>query len=444
MNRRTFLKTTGAAAACVCATPAWSASKPAVPLSDDEILAEARRRIPVQRQADGVISVRDGAGKPVAGARITVEQLRHQFRFGCNFFKFAWCGDPESEGAYRQRFAALFNFCTLGFYWGGYEAQRGRPNYAYTDQAVEWTSQHGITCKGHPLVWDNAASSPRWLPDDTKEIRALSQARVREIVGRFRGRIDIWDVVNEPTHLADKVFKSKMAQMAATLGAADYVNENLRIARAANPDAFLLVNDYRTDPPYLEILKRQREDGKFLLNAVGIQSHMHSGVWPLAKAWEICDTYAQLGLPLHFTETTILSGSRKPGGPGWSTTTAPGEAQQAEQTARLYTALFGHPAVEAITWWDFSDRGAWQEAPAGWVRDDMSPKPVYERMLSLVKGEWWTKTEARTDEHGNASVRAFCGRYRLTAEIPGTAAVSREVEWKREANRFDLAPKKES
>ena len=47
--------------------------------------------------------------------------------------------------------------------------------------------------------------------------------------------------------------------------------------------------------------------------------------------------------------------------------------------------IFSHPAVEAITWWDFSDRGAWQRAPAGFLRDDLSPKPAYERLQQPVK-----------------------------------------------------------
>ena len=42
---------------------------------------------------------------------------------------------------------------------------------------------------------------------------------MREIISRYKGRIDIWDVVNEATHLADKPNKTKMADWAAALGA---------------------------------------------------------------------------------------------------------------------------------------------------------------------------------------------------------------------------------
>ena len=108
-----------------------------------------------------------------------------------------------------------------------------------------------------------------------------------------------------------------MADWAAALGAVPYVAEHLKVARAANPQATLLVNDYRIEPAYYKILDSLRDNGKLLFDAVGIQSHMHDGVWPLHKVWDTCDTYSKLGLPLHFTETTIVSGPRKGPGENW-------------------------------------------------------------------------------------------------------------------------------
>ena len=230
-----------------------------------------------------------------------------------------------------------------------------------------------------------------------------------------------------------------MADWAAALGAVPYVTEHLKVARAANPQATLLVNDYRIEPAYYKILDSLRDNGKPLFDAVGIQSHMHDRVWPLQKVWDTCDTYSKLGLPLHFTESTIVSGPRKGPGEHWGETTAEGEARQAERTANFYTALFAHPAVQAITWWDFSDLGAWQGAPAGWLRRDMSPKPVYERLMGLIKGEWWTKTETTTDARGQAKLRAFYGHYRITAQARGGQPVVKEVHLERgKQNQFEL------
>jgi GH35 family endo-1,4-beta-xylanase len=223
-----------------------------------------------------------------------------------------------------------------------------------------------------------------------------------------------------------------------SMGAVPYVIEHLKIARAANPQATLLVNDYRTDPPFYRILDALRENGALLFDAVGIQSHMHGGGWPLRRIWEVCDTYAKLGLPIHFTETTIVSGPRIEG-ERWRASTPEGEAAQADYVPKFYTMLFAHPAVRALTWWDFSDQGAWQGAPAGWLRRDMSPKPVYERLQALIKGQWWTQAEGRTDAQGEVSLQAYFGAHRLTAQLPSGAVLTRDVRWARPGpNRFEL------
>jgi GH35 family endo-1,4-beta-xylanase len=439
MNRRAFLKAGASATALLIHPPGLRCQNHPNQTRDADLLEGAGGRIEKHRKRDGTILVRDASGKAVPGARVTVEQLRHEFLFGCNFFMFNRCGDPEAEEAYRRQFAAVCNYATLGFYWANYEAERGRPNYAYTDTVLEWTAAQGIACKGHPLVWDHPAGSPRWLPEDPAELMSLSAGRVREIVSRFKGRLDIWDVVNEATHLPDKMNNTRMAKWGLSLGSLPYVVEHLKVARQANPKATLLVNDYRIDPPYLRLLEQIRAQTEPLFDVVGIQSHMHDGAWTAQKTWDTCETYAKLSLPLHFTETTIVSGPRTGPGENWGETRAVDEAKQAEATPKFYTLLFSHPAVQAITWWDFSDRGAWQRAAAGWVRKDMSPKPVYDRMRTLIKGEWWTKTEGQTNGSGDFATRAFLGTYRLTAEGPNGARQTREVEWTRGgANRFEL------
>ena len=88
-------------------------------------------------------------------------------------------------------------------------------------------------------------------------------------------------------------------------------------------------------------------------------------VWSAQETWDICERFAKVGKPLHFTEATILSGhpgyELKRNDPHFQWTTTPeGEQRQAEEVVQFYTILFSHPAVQAITWWDFSDQGAWQ------------------------------------------------------------------------------------
>jgi endo-1,4-beta-xylanase len=433
MNRRAFLKGTALTASFLAVSHfrIGAGEKPRV--SDEEILSQARDRIEKHRKGDGVIVVQGADGNPIPGARVKIVQVHHDFLFGCNAFMVARCQNPKAEAAYRRQFAGLFNYATLGFYWSDYERERGKPNYAYTDQVVDWCRTQGITCKGHPLVWDYTGD-PQWMPREFGEIRALSNGRVRDIVARFKGRIDLWDVVNEPTHLGRS--KTRFGEWAMSVGAVPYVAEHLKIARAANPQATLLVNDYRVDPPFYKILDGQRENGKLLFDAVGIQSHMHDGGWPLARVWEVCDTYAKFGLPVHFTEATIVSGPRKGPGENWGPTEPALETKQADYVSRFYTMLFAHPATQALTWWDFADAGAWQGAAAGLLRKDMSPKPVYDTLSALIRGEWWTKLEGTTNTQGELPARAFYGSQRVIVTLPGGKEQVREVRWRRgQSNR---------
>jgi endo-1,4-beta-xylanase len=164
---------------------------------------------------------------------------------------------------------------------------------------------------------------------------------------------------------------------------------------------------------------------------------MHSAGWPLRRVREVCDTCARLGLPLHFTETTVVSGPRTGPGENWGATTPDLEEKQADYVVKFYTTLFAHPAARALTWWDFSDLGAWQGAAADWLRKDMPPKPAYPRLMALIKGEWWTKTEGRANANGEFSARVFFGAHRITAQLPDGRTGTREVHDHRGgSNRF--------
>jgi GH35 family endo-1,4-beta-xylanase len=441
-TRRTFLRTAAAAPLVLAAAPAARAARPperAAEGADDDLLASAPDRIEKHRKADAVVRVLDASGKGVAGAEVTVEQARHAFLFGSNIFK--WGRLPEDlEQPYGRRFADLLNFATLAFYWPRYEPERGRPEHEYTGRVARWCREHGIARKGHPLAWNYF--EPKWLPDDPETIRRLQMERIDDCVSRFRGLIDAWDVVNEAAHFDRKEFVDRAPKLTRTwkqTGRMAFTRECFRHARQANPQATLLINDYRTDPAYERVIEGLVDDqGRRLYDVIGIQSHMHGGPWPSRQIQDVCDRFARFGVPLHFTETTILSGKQ-----GWNLprndwrTLPEREVWQAREVVRFYTMLFAHPAVEAVTWWDFSDFGAWQGAPAGFLRTDMSPKPAYEELLRLVRKEWWTRTTVRTAEDGAATVRGFLGSYRVTAAAGGRKAAI-DADLARGQNRWTL------
>ena len=385
--------------------------------------AGAAARIEEHRKADGRVTVLDGRDRPVEGARVVIEQQRHAFLFGCNIFKWDTLPSAELEAAYRARFVDLFNYATLPFYWPTYEPRQGAPLHENREQIARWCRDQGIITKGHPLAWNYR--DPAWLPDDTAEVRQLQMARIEDCVARFDGLIDRWDVVNEATRFDRERCRERAPRhttMWRETAQVAFTQACFRHARRANPGAVLLINDYRTDPEY-ERLVEQLVDAsdKPLYDVIGIQSHQHGGSWNNEKIWDVCERFSRFRVPLHFTETTFLSGKQAWDGPRPWPSTPEGEARQAREVVRFYTLLFSHPAVEAITWWDFSDHSAWKQAPAGMVRKDMSPKPAYDALYELVKKTWWTKTDGVTDGRGAAAFRGFLGEYRVKVLHEGKA-----------------------
>ncbi len=386
-------------------------------MSEKDILEGAEERIIEHRTTEQTLKLVGPDGETVQdGLTAHIEQRRHKFLFGCNIFKLNRCDTPQDNEAYADQFSELFNYATLPFYWWNYTPREGRPSDARTDEIVRWCQAHNVTTKGHPLAWNWV--DPQWLPDDPAAAMDLQMARIERCVKRFAGDIDMWDVVNEATHYDREMPKRrapKLTRAIDQMGVGEYLRNAFRKARAANPKATLLINDYRTDPDYINktINELVDDQGNAMYDVIGIQSHMHGKYWGAERTWEVCERFAQFGQPLHFTETTLVSGPRKR--KIWNTTPV-GEERQAKEAVEFYTVLFSHPAVEAITWWDFTDQGAWQNAPAGFLRKDMTPKPMYHELKKLIKGKWWTQTSKKVSSGGTVQFRGFLGDYEVAVK----------------------------
>jgi len=329
---------------------------------------------------------------------------------------------PARELAERRNeaFLRLFNQATLPFYWARFEPERGRPQTERLRNLANWYNEHGCTVKGHPLCWHTLA--PDWLlPLDTDEILQAQLNRIRREVSTFAGLVDQWDVVNEAVIMPifDR-YANGITRLCQKLGRIGLIRAMAEAARAANPQATLLLNDFDVSPAF-DILVEGCLAAGVDIDMIGIQSHMHQGYWGVERTLKVLAAFERFNLPLAFTETTILSGELMPPEivdlndyqvKEWPSTPE-GEQRQAEEAVLHYKTLFAHPAVQAITWWDLTD-GGWLNAPAGLLRRDQSPKPAYEALLALIKGEWWLPpTTMTTDAQGQVAFTGFLGDYEL-------------------------------
>lgn len=386
---------------------------PAARERETETLAGTEAAIQRHRQGPATLRVLDSRGTPVAGAQVSVELVRHEFLFGGNFFQFDRFPTAAENEVYRTRFAELFNYATLGFYWRWYEPKRGEPNYAYTDQVVAWCREHGIRLKGHPLLWNQEAGVPAWLEKQPEP--TLQRQRVTEIIQRYHGRIEFWEVVNEPSHLPGLD-----------------IDAPHRWARAADPTAQLIVNDFGVissgAPQFFALLKRSVAE-QIPFDGIGIQAHEpRNQRFSMDVVRQRLDEYATLGKPLHITEFTPTSGGESI--TGSFVTGRWDEAGQSDYAVKFYRTCFAHPAVAAITWWDFSDHGAWL-AGGGLLRADLTPKPAFEALRRLIHREWHTKLTGETNGTGRFSFRGFYGRYRVAVACGGKQG-SQEFDLRRE------------
>ncbi|HET9188426.1 MAG TPA: endo-1,4-beta-xylanase [Acidothermaceae bacterium] len=413
------------------------------------------------RRGSAIVTVRAADGQPLANTAVTVAQRKHRFLFGCIGFEFIELvnGQPSANGEDLEKMAKLwfdvFNFATLPFYWGNFEPERGKPDTQRVLKTAKWFQDNGCLVKGHPLAWHTVTAD--WLLGlSNAEIVDVQKGRIRREVTDFKGVIDAWDVINEVVIMPifDKydgferrasTHDNGITRISRELGRIGIIREMFDEARAANPGATLLLNDFDMSAAYECLIEGCLEAG-VRIDALGLQSHMHQGYWGEEKTLAIVDRFARYGLPIHFTESTLLSGHLMPPEivdlndyqiPDWPSTPE-GEARQADEMVRHYRTLLSHPAVEAITYWGLSDAGAWLGAPVGFVRADATPKPSYDALRSLVKGDWWlAPTTMTTDDEGRLAVSGFLGDYEVAVagatasfalDRPGDQAVDARLD----------------
>jgi len=188
------------------------------------------------------------------------------------------------------------------------QPREGQFTFDDADKLVAIATETGAEVVGHTLVWHS--QTPGWFFQGkdgqplTREVAlARMRAHIKTVVGRYKGRVKEWDVVNEaindgPGVLRDTPWRKAIGD--------DYIAEAFRAAHEADPSAILVYNDYNIEldykrPKALELLKKLL-DQKVPVHAVGIQSHWRIENPPLAEAEKAIQEFSALGLKVMITE----------------------------------------------------------------------------------------------------------------------------------------------
>ena len=383
-----------------------------------------------ERKAEKVISVMKD-GKVLADTELRLRQTNHEFLFGCGAFDFVGKAklelddnpNPAILAKYKDitdKWLKVFNYGTLPFYWGRFEIEEGQPQTANRMAAAKYLKAHDKEVKGHPLCWHTVCAD--WLLKyDNKTILEKQLGRIQREVEGFKGIIDKWDVINEVVIMPvfDR-YDNAITRLCKELGQVGIVKTMFDQCVKCNPEGTFLINDFNMSEKYADLIERCLDAG-VRIDTIGLQSHQHQGYWGREKLEEVLARFEKFGIPIHFTENTLVSGPLIPEHivdlNDWhyndDDSKPEFEERQKNQMIEMIRILCEeHPLVKAHTSWDFMD-GMWLNAPSGVLRRDGSEKPVYTALDNLINKEYHTEENVKTDGNGNVKVAGFKGKYVL-------------------------------
>ena len=368
----------------------------------DDWRGPALQRIEQLRKGDLKITVLDTAGKPLPNARISVEQKRHFFRFGtaAPAGRFVDTKDPDNV-RFQQEVARLFNTVTFenDLKWA---AQDWGPLEPTAEKAAEWLHAHNVDVRGHCLLWGSFEYLPKAVRDLRGDaLRAACQAHVTDYATKWRGKVYVWDVVNEA---------GSNVQIWDSVGWQSFA-DSYRWARAADPTAQLCYNDYSIAADNDGYRSQVRKRVQFLLDhdapltTLGDQCHLGVPLLPIPMALAAWDEWAKFGKDLEVTEYDLGCKDDK---------------VHADYTRDFMTAVFSHPKMTAFIMWGFWEGSHWRAGEGGAMfRRDWSRRPAVDVYEDLVFKQWWTKWQGKSNAQGAATLRAFYGQHEITAEAGG-------------------------
>lgn len=288
-------------------------------------------------------------------------------------------------------------------------------DFTVPDSLIAFGERNGMFIVGHTLVWHSQV--PDWVFTDEKGKPLTRDALLQRmkdhiyaVVGRYKGKVDGWDVVNEALDEDGQLRKSRWHEIIGD----DYIQKAFEFTREADPGAELYYNDYNIE------LKEKREGAVRLLqelqqkgikiDGVGIQGHWHLHSPNLQEIDSSLQAYGQLGLKVMITELDVNVIPEPSGIIGADI------AQRADYQSQLnpwpesfpdsmqqvlasrYAELFGlflkhSDKVSRVTFWGIHDGYSWKNNwpipgrttyPLLFDRN-YQPKPAYDAVIELTK-----------------------------------------------------------
>jgi endo-1,4-beta-xylanase len=282
--------------------------------------------------------------------------------------------DVDPTEAHGQLLAKHFNALVAGnaMKWESLQPREGVFIWDEADRLVEFAQKNGMKLRGHTLIWHN--QTPSWVFLDPKDMtkpaspELLAQrlkTHIETVVAHFKGKVSSWDVVNEALSDTDGLRTGAEGSKWMQILGPRYIDLAFQYARAADPAARLVYNDYNleSDPRKLDaavaLVSGLRARG-VPVDGVGLQMHVRIDYPVLSQVRAAIAKLAALGVKVEVTEldVSIYSGPEE----AKKTPDAAVLLAQAQRYKDLF-AVFGEAAdrgwLDSVVLWGLADDGTW-------------------------------------------------------------------------------------
>jgi len=320
--------------------------------------------------------------------------------------------DPREEALVKSQFNTISPENVLK--WEVVHPHPGTYDFSLADKYVEFGQLNHMFVIGHNLVWHSQV--PQWVFEDEnhnpvgrKVLLKRMRDHIHKVVGRYKGRIKGWDVVNEALNEDGTLRQSGWIKIIGD----DYIEKAFRYAREADPQAQLYYNDYSLENEAkrkgaLELVSKLKAKG-VPITGVGLQDHVQMD-WPTADQIDATITeFGKLGVKVMITEldVDVLPAATPSGTADASLSVAsdpklnpypnglPEPVQQ--ELSKRYADLFGTYGkhcglVSRVTFWGVTDKESWKN---NWpvkgrtnypllFNRDAEPKPAFGAVIQAV------------------------------------------------------------
>ncbi len=247
------------------------------------------------------------------------------------------------------------------------EPIEGLFQFEEADSIVDFALANKKLIRGHNLVWHQ--QYPRWIfsgtggnPASRDLLLKRMETYIKKVVGRYKGKIYAWDVVNEAVDPAeyDGMRKSDWFNIIGP----DYIDKAFQFAHEADPDAKLFINDYNTTENlkgslFYNLIKKLKDKG-VPINGIGMQFHITKDYPGLQEIKDSINKFRSLGLEIHITELD-MSINNNPAVTDASEDLLILQANRYKEIMEIFK--LNSDIIRNVTFWGFQDGHTWLASP---------------------------------------------------------------------------------